>query len=168
MKAAYFAILTAGLVLGLCAAAEQEPRNIGMAAPNVSVVDEAGKSVSLTAYKDKQGVVLFFFPKASSVNCTTESCGFRDDAKAFTEKGYVMIGVSRDTPEKLSTFKEKNNLGYSLWSDPDGTLAKALKVQPGARQTVVIGKDGKITHFYIKANAASNSKDVLKDLGTGK
>jgi hypothetical protein len=36
----------------------------GDAAPDVTATDESGKEVKLSSFKDKSGVVIFFFPKA--------------------------------------------------------------------------------------------------------
>jgi peroxiredoxin len=64
----------------------------------------------------------------------------------------------------LKKFKEANNAPYTFFTDSKGDLAKALGLDPGARQTIVIGKDGKVEHIYKKVSAATHAKDVLKDL----
>lgn len=64
----------------------------------------------------------------------------------------------------LKKFKEANNAPYTFFSDANGSLAKALGLDPGARQTIVIGKDGKVEHIYKKVSPLSHAKDVLKDL----
>ena len=74
----------------------------------------------------------------------------------------MVFGASRDTPEELKAFKEKYNLNYPLLSDPAGELAKALGVEPGKRETVVIGKDGKIERVEKSVSAATAAQDLLK------
>jgi len=76
----------------------------------------------------------------------------------------VVFGASRDTVAAQKAFKEKYNLSYSLLSDPAGEMAKAFGFKPGARETVIIGKDGKIEKIYASVAAATHSKDILKDL----
>ena len=93
-----------------------------------------------------------------------EACGFRDELKTFSDKGYAVLGVSRDTAEAQKTFKKEQHLNFPLLSDPKGELAAALGVTPGKRQTVVIDKEGKIERFYGAVEAATHAKDLLKDL----
>jgi thioredoxin-dependent peroxiredoxin len=145
-----------------------EAPKVGDMAPDVGAPDETGKEIKLSSFKDKNAVVIFFYPKADTPGCTKESCGFRDDSKTYQEKGYVVLGASRDTPEAQKAFKEKYNLNYPLLSDPKGELATALGLTPGQRQTVVIGKDGKIEKIYKTVTAASHAQDVLKDLNANK
>lgn len=64
----------------------------------------------------------------------------------------------------MKAFKEKHNLNYSLLSDPKGELSAALGIKPGTRQTVVIGKDGKIEKVYGQVSAASHAADIIKDM----
>jgi peroxiredoxin len=64
----------------------------------------------------------------------------------------------------MKAFKEKYNLNYSLLSDPKGELATALGIKPGARQTVVISKDGKIEKVYDQVSAATHASDIAKDM----
>jgi thioredoxin-dependent peroxiredoxin len=153
--------------LSYCADAPAAAK-VGDPTPDITAMDDEGEEVKLSSYKDKNGLVLFFFPKANTPGCTKETCGFRDDAKAFSEKGYVVFGISRDTREVLAGFKKTYGVAYSFLSDPDGKLAAALGIPAGTRQTAIIGKDGKITKIYQKVDAATHSKDVLKDLAEEK
>lgn len=74
------------------------------------------------------------------------------------------MGASRDPADVLLKFKEANKAPYGFFSDPKGELAKSLGLTPGARQTIVIGKDGKVEHIYKTVSPATHPKDVLKDL----
>jgi peroxiredoxin Q/BCP len=137
---------------------------VGDAVPDVGAPDETGKEVKLSSFAGKSGVIVFFYPKAFTPGCTKEVCNFRDEGKTIETKGYAVLGVSRDTPEKQKEFKEKYELKYPLLSDPDGKLAQALGIEPGKRQTVVIGKDGKIERVYAEVAAATHAADLMKDL----
>jgi peroxiredoxin Q/BCP len=77
----------------------------------------------------------------------------------------MLLGASRDTPDALTKFKEKNSLPFHLLSDPKGELATAVGLAPGSRQTVVISKDGTIERSYLKVTAATHPAEALKDLG---
>lgn len=78
----------------------------------------------------------------------------------------MLFGASVDSPEALKAFKDKHNLGYSLLSDPKGTLAGTFGFAPRSRQTVVISKDGKVERIYSKAVPKEHPAEVLKNLGT--
>jgi peroxiredoxin Q/BCP len=70
-------------------------------------------------------LVLYFYPKAFTPGCTTESCDFAERYEAFTDRGYTIIGVSPDSPEKLAKFKAEYSLPFDLLSDPEHTIATA-------------------------------------------
>lgn len=152
------AMLCCGMLIGA------EVLKVGDAAPDVSAIDEAGNAVKLASFKGKNGVVVFFYPKADTPGCTKESCGFRDESAAYTAKGYVVFGASRDTPEAQKAFKEKFKLNYSLLSDPKGEMATAFGFKPGARSTIVIDKDGKVEKVIEKAGTETHAKELLGDL----
>jgi peroxiredoxin Q/BCP len=137
---------------------------VGDAVADVSAPDENGKDIKLSDYKGKNGLVIFFYPKADTPGCTKEACNFRDQLPEISKKGYQPLGVSRDKPEAQKAFKEKYNLTYPLLSDPDGKVAAALGVEPGKRQTVIISKDGKIEKIDTQVQAATHATDVLKEL----
>jgi thioredoxin-dependent peroxiredoxin len=80
----------------------------------------------------------------------------------------VIFGVSRDTPEVLAGFKKTHNITYSFLSDPDGNVAKALGIAPGARNTAVISKDGKLQKVYTKVDVGAHATEILKDLAAEK
>jgi peroxiredoxin Q/BCP len=145
-----------------------EALKMGEKLPEISAISETGELISLSSYKGKSGVVLFFFPKADTPGCTTESCGFRDQVAQYAEKGFVVLGASRDAPAGLKAFKEKYKLNFSLISDPEGKLASALGVTPGARQTVVIGKDGSLEMVIKTVEARTHPAKLIQELNAAK
>lgn len=72
---------------------------VGEEAPDFTLYDQDGESVSLGDFKDVNNVVLFFYPKDFSPGCTTQACSFRDSYEDFTDRGAVVIGVSSDSVE---------------------------------------------------------------------
>lgn len=137
---------------------------VGQPIPDVSAVNQAGETVRLGSFKGRHGVVVFFFPKAFTPGCTMESCGFRDEFAGFETRGYVILGVSRDSPEELKRFKEKYGLPYQLLSDPQGALARALGVEPGSRQTVVISREGTVEHRLANFTPATHPRNLLGEI----
>ena len=69
---------------------------VGMKAPDFSVQDHDGNTVSLSDYAGKK-VVIFFYPKANTPGCTLEACDLRDHYSDLTKAGYSILGVSADT-----------------------------------------------------------------------
>jgi thioredoxin-dependent peroxiredoxin len=153
-------------LLGLSALSAEEavtPLAAGANLPKLSATNQNGAAVDLCGFKGQKGLVIFFFPKAFTPGCTAESCGFSDERAQYLEKGFEIFGVSRDTPEQLKKFKEEYKLSYQLLSDPEGQLAKALGVPPGARQTVIVGKDGKLERVIAIVAAKTHPQELLKE-----
>ena len=97
----------------------------GDTAPAVSLLDQNGKSVDLAKFAKKK-VLLYFYPKADTPGCTTQSCGLRDVKDRIGRT--VIVGVSPDKPEKLKKFDDKYGLGFTLLADTENKAAKAFAV----------------------------------------
>jgi thioredoxin-dependent peroxiredoxin len=147
---------------------------VGDKAPDIRVQTDSGESFKLSEMKG-QRVVLYFYPKADTPGCTTESCEFRDSVGELAKKGAAVIGISPDKPAAQAKFKEKFDLPFPLLADEDKTAAEAYgvwkeknmygrKVMGIERTTFVIGPDGKIEKIYNKVKAAGHAAQVLADL----
>ena len=99
----------------------------GDPAPGFQLTSAAGDTVRLADLRGRR-VILFFYPKAGTPGCTTQACGFRDNWPKIEGAGATVIGVSPDTPQDLAAWKEKENLPYTLLSDPDHEVADAYGV----------------------------------------
>ena len=127
--------------------------NVGDCAPEFTLNDQDGKSVSLADFRGKQAVVVFFYPKDESPVCTIEACGFRDLTPSFAEAGAAVLGVSSDDSAKHRTFADQYRLSFPLLADTDGTVRRAFGVPstlwllPG-RVTYVIDRDGIVCMIY--------------------
>jgi peroxiredoxin len=89
---------------------------VGDKAPDFKLFNQDGEPVSLSDYKGKKVVVLFF-PAANTGVCTKEMCTFRDDLKEFEKMDAQVLGISVDTHYSLKMFQEKNNYNFPLLSD---------------------------------------------------
>lgn len=142
---------------------------VGDIAPDFSLMEEHGRLVGLKDYLGKKIVVLYFYPKDFTPGCTTEACSFRDDYKAYEEKGAVVIGVSLDSAESHIKFSEKYNLPFLLLSDSGKNVAKAYGVLGiggflAKRVTFVIDKEGKIAAVFANVDVKHHSEEVLEAL----
>ena len=126
---------------------------IGNPAPDFNLPSQTGQQVSLGAYRGKNVVVLFFYPKDGTAICTKEACSFRDAYEDFAQAGAVVIGVSSDSAESHRNFANGHHLPFILLADEDGSLRKSFGVPktlgflPG-RVTYVIGKEGIVRHVF--------------------
>lgn len=91
---------------------------IGKPAPDFRLQNQDGKWVQLSDYRGKK-VVLFVFPKADTMGCNIQACGFRDEFETISAANAVILGLSADSPEALKKWKVKKKLQYDLLSDTD-------------------------------------------------
>ena len=96
----------------------------GDTAPDFTAPDQTGAVRSSDEFKDAK-LVLYFYPKAFTPGCTTESCDFAERYETFTDRGYAILGVSPDAPDKLADFRTEYDLPFDLLSDPEHTIATA-------------------------------------------
>src|SRR5947207_8764763 len=106
--------LLAALFVCAFASFTAEPARQGQPLPEITATDENGAAVPLSTYKGKSGLVIFFFPKAFTGGCVCENAGFRDYASKYADKGYTVLGASRDEPPTLVKFKQIYRLNYPL------------------------------------------------------
>ncbi len=147
----------------------------GKKAPGFSLEGNDGKQHSLKQYAGKT-VVIFFYPKDNTPGCTKEACGFRDNYKELTDKGVVLLGVSKDSVASHNKFITSFNLPFVLLSDPDCATMQAYeafgeKIMCGKkttgtiRSTVVVAPDGVVKKHWAKvAKADQHPAQVLEYL----
>ncbi len=149
---------------------------IGDAAPYFSRPNQAGETVTLDDYAGG-GLVLYFYPRAFTPGCTTESCDFRDRRDDLYTSGYEILGVSPDPPSKLAKFQEEHGLTFPLLSDEDHTMAEAYgawgekknygKTYEGLiRSTIVIAPDGTVEHAWYNVRAKGHAARVTAEVAT--
>lgn len=156
--------LCAVVVLCLGSSFAAEGAKKGQPLPQITAIDENGAQLSLNQFAGKAGIVVFFFPKAFTGGCVCENNGFRDYKTAYEQKGYVVLGASRDEPKILRIFKEKYGLNYTLLSDPDDKLATALGLRGGKRDTIVVDKNGNVFGQYYDVNPPAHHKTLINEI----
>lgn len=145
---------------------------IGDMAPNFSLLDQNGKTVSLKDFKG-QNVLVYFYPKALTPGCTVQACGLSDSQSKLNDANIVVLGISADPVKKLKQFEDKQKLNFTLLSDPEHQVTEAygswgLKKFMGReymgilRQSFLIDGKGKIIHVMHKVNTKTHHDDVLK------
>ncbi|OGD45971.1 peroxiredoxin [Candidatus Bathyarchaeota archaeon RBG_16_57_9] len=143
---------------------------LGDEAPDFTLPDQDGGQVTLSNFRGRSSVVLYFYPKDFSLGCTTQACGFRDSYEDFTDLGAVVIGVSGDTVESHKKFIEDYLLPFTLLSDQDGKVRKLYGTTKGfgllpGRYTLVIDKVGVVRHvFTSETNMGKHVEEAVRIL----
>lgn len=96
----------------------------GQAAPDFSLFNSEKAKVSLSDYKGRNLVILFF-PLAFTGVCTTELCSVRDNMNIYTGLNADVLGISVDSLFTLGKFKEENGLNFPLLSDFNKEISQA-------------------------------------------
>jgi len=144
---------------------------VGMKAPDFTLLDKRGNSVSLSDFQGKK-VVLYFYPKDSTPGCTRQACAFAQNHSNFEEKNVVVIGVSKDSVASHLKFAEKYELPFVLLSDPELQAIQAYgvwqekklygKVSMGVvRSTYLIDEQGVIEKVMPKVKPDTNAAEIL-------
>jgi peroxiredoxin Q/BCP len=147
----------------------------GDRAPAFNLNDQTGAKLRLSSFKGRK-VLVYFYPKADTPGCTTQSCELRDIAGDIGDT--AIVGISPDQPEKLAKFDEKYSLGFTLLSDPDHEVAEKYgvwgeKVNYGRkymgiiRSAFLIDEKGKVSHAWPKISPKDTPKKLLKALAEG-
>ena len=147
----------------------------GQAAPDFTLLDQDEHPVSLSDFRGRR-VIVYFYPAAQTPGCTTQACYFRDSLPSLQGAGYTVIGVSRDTPEKLRAFRDSDGLTFPLLSDPDHSVHEAYgawgekqnygKTVTGVlRSTFVIDEEGRIVEAQYNVKATGHVARLRKALG---
>ena len=97
---------------------------IGRSAPEFTLPDHTGETVSLTTLLGRGALILYFYPADFTPGCTKEACSIRDLHSAILGAGLDVAGVSPQSPEIHRKFREKYQLPFTLLSDTDKTVTK--------------------------------------------
>ena len=147
----------------------------GQTAPAFTLLDHAGRSVSLNDFVGRS-LIIFFYPAAMTPGCTKEACDFRDSLVRLQQGGYDVVGISPDKPDRLARFVEEESLTYPLLSDSDRVVMNAYgaygektlygkKVTGVIRSTIVVGPDGAVALPRYNVKATGHVASLAKALG---
>ena len=147
---------------------------IGTKAPDFELPDQNGEMHKLSDYAGKK-VILYFYPKDNTAGCTKQACGFSERYPQFTEKGAVVLGVSKDSVASHKKFEEKYGLAFTLLADPERKVIEVYdvwkeknmygkKTMGVVRTTYLIDEEGVIEKVFGKVKAAENPRQMLEEL----
>jgi thioredoxin-dependent peroxiredoxin len=147
----------------------------GDPAPEFTLPDADGRPVSLADHRGRR-VIVYCYPAALTPGCTTQAVDFTAAAGDLAEAGLDIIGISPDTPEKLRRFREDEQLGITLVSDPDKRVLAAYgafgpkksygkEVIGVIRSTFVIDAEGRVEKASYNVKATGHVAKLRRDLG---
>ena len=130
------------------------------------------KKAKLSDYQGKY-LVLYFYPKASTPGCTTESCDFTELFPKFSQSNANILGVSKDTLKRQENFKEKYNFAFDLIADTEEEICNYFEVIQEkknygktymgiVRSTFVIDQDGKLIKHWDKIRVKGHAQEVYE------
>lgn len=147
---------------------------VGDEAPEISLKNQDGETVSLASYRGRK-VVVYFYPRDDTPGCTKEACQFNDQLSQFSALSVDVLGISRDGADSHQKFRQKYGLTFQLLSDPEHSVMEAYgawgektlygKTSMGViRSTFLIDADGKIERSWYNVKADGHAEKVLEAL----
>jgi len=140
---------------------------VGDTAPDFSLPDHSGKTVSLSGLLAKGPVLLYFYPADFTPVCTREACAFGAVEPELTKAGVSLIGISPQNEATHTRFRERYSLPFPLLADPDKKVIRAYDCNGllgfgVSRVTYLIGKDGRIQEAAKAALSVGPHLDLAK------
>lgn len=145
---------------------------VNQAAPEFSTLNQDNKMISLSDYRGKKNVILYFYPKDDTPGCTIEANEFTALSNDFAAADTVILGVSKDDCGSHQAFIEKYNLKIELLADTSGELCdlygvwqekerNGQKTMGIVRSTFLINKNGTVIDAVYGVNAQGHAKEML-------
>jgi len=150
---------------------------IGQPAPTFALQDQDSSVIKLDSFKGKK-VLVYFYPRASTPGCTIQACALRDTKAELDALNVVVLGISPDTPKKLTNFINKQELNFTLLADEDHATCEAYNVwqlkkfmgrenMGVVRTSFLIDESGNLIHIFNKFKTKDHHQvvlDVLNEL----
>ena len=147
---------------------------VGQTAPDFTLNDQDNNPVTLSELQGKK-VLIYFYPRASTPGCTTQACALRDSKAELDALNVVVLGISPDTPKKLTNFINKQELNFTLLADEDHSVCEKyhvwqLKKFMGkenmgvVRTSFMIDENGNLEHIFNKFKTKDHHEVVLNYL----
>ncbi|WP_246143335.1 peroxiredoxin family protein [Colwellia echini] len=143
---------------------------VGDEAPNFNLQATNGDYYQLSDYKNKQAVVLAWYPMANTRGCTIECKSLTEDGHLIREYDVSYFMASVDPLDDNRDFAEKTGADFPMLSDPSKEAAKAYDVlnmvSVASRVTFYISKEGKIIKIDEDVSPKTAAQDMADTLGT--
>jgi thioredoxin-dependent peroxiredoxin len=147
----------------------------GAPAPSFSLPDQHGEQVAVESLRGRP-VVVYFYPRDEGRGCTVQACDVRDRWQAFVERGATVLGISADDVGSHVRFAATHGLPHQLLADPGRqvietygawgwrTRSDGTRVLGVRRDTVLIGRDGRVVDVWREVDPETHVDQVLRAL----
>ncbi len=146
----------------------------GDPAPEFALLDQSGSRVRLGDFRGRT-LLVYFYPKADTPGCTTQSCAVRDARVDFSGLNLAVVGISVSAVQDQDAFDKKFGLGFPLLSDPDHAVAEAWgtwgekslygkKYKGVIRSSFLVDEEGRIVDAWYKVSPKDTVPKALKAL----
>lgn len=147
---------------------------VGAKAPAFSLPDQSGTLRSLADYAGGP-LILYFYPKDGTEDCTFEACAFNDRMPALERVGAAVLGISRFDVKSKAKFASKHGLKFPLLADQDGAVSakygtwveKSMygkKFMAVSRTTYLIDAEGRVVRRWDKVDVEGHAEEVMAAL----
>ena len=144
----------------------------GQAAPIFTLPDADMRTVSLSEFKGRKHVVLYFYPRDGTPGCILEASDFSDHEDQFDKHDCVILGVSRDDCLSHAAFRDKHGLSVRLLADVEGEVCRRYGVLHDkevdgrkkscvVRSTFIIDRKGMVQYALYGVNPRGHALEVL-------
>jgi peroxiredoxin Q/BCP len=145
----------------------------GQSAPAFTLPDADMETVDIGDLLGRTTIVLYFYPKDGSPNCTLEAVDFSDHEADFDKYDAVVMGVSQDDCLRHAEFRDEHGISIRLLADVEGDVSRqygvlAERESNGVvrtciqRSTFVIDKEGVVRHALFGVNPRGHAREVLE------
>lgn len=125
-------------------------------------------TINLLKYAKKVGkLIIFAYPRASTPGCTKQAKGFGENSEKIAKMGGSILGLSADSVNAQSNFKNKYDLPFDLLSDKNYQLIELLgcKKQPkGVIRSHFIFVDGILKDKKVGISPLDSVEGALKQV----
>jgi len=142
---------------------------LGDPAPDFTLRDQFGQHVTLSEFRGKKAVAIFFYPFAFSGVCTGELSGIRDRLDEFLTFDTEILAISCDPIYSIRAFSDSDGLNFPLLSDywPHGEVTRAYDVFDDdrgcpRRSSFVLDREGTVR--WTVHNEKSEARDLDEHL----
>lgn len=135
---------------------------VGQNAPDFTLFNAEKESITLSQFKGRN-VVLLFFPQAFTSVCTKELCDMRDNLQVYNNLNAEVIAISVDSVFTLAKWKEMEGYNFQMVSDFNKDVSKAYDtmyetfafgmIGVSKRSAFVIDKEGVLRYVEVLENA---------------
>ena len=139
--------------------------------PHFEVVNQSGEVVTSEQLLGRK-TIIYFYPKDNTSGCTAEACSLRDNYAELTERGYNVVGVSKDSVVSHRKFIDKYQLPFTLLADTTTQMLQDFgawgeksmygkKYMGVLRRTFIFDEQGILTNIIEKVDTKNHASQIL-------